>query len=85
MQWPSVSVEAAIGLSQPVGLVEMNWELRGLGVLITIGLAVHIAKQLDLSIFRKVALAAVLIGIMVIGTHHQIWLSFHDDFPSYNQ
>jgi hypothetical protein len=84
MRLPSVSLETAIGLFVGlfVGLVEMNWELRGLGVLVTAGLAIHIARRLDASIIIKVAVATIAIGLLIVGTYHQIWASFTEDFPT---
>ena len=57
-----LSLEALIGLFAGlfVGLVEMNWELRGLGVLCTAALAVHIAKRLDVGPLEKLALQVAL-------------------------
>jgi hypothetical protein len=56
MRLPSVSLEALIGIvGLFVGLVEMNWELRSLGVLVASGLAVHITRRLDATILLKVA------------------------------
>lgn len=83
MRMPSLSLEALIGLFVGlfVGLVEMNWELRSLGVAFTAMLAVHIAKRLDGSLIRRTVVALGAIALLVIGTWHPIWISFHDDFP----
>jgi hypothetical protein len=84
MRLPSVSLEALIGIFVGlfVGLVEMNWELRSLGVLVASGLAVHITRRLYATILLKVAIAVIAIGLLAIGTYHQIWASFTDDFPT---
>lgn len=84
MRLPPLSLEALIGLFAGllVGLVEMNWELRGLGVISTAGLAIHIAKQLDIGLARQIAFALGSICILLSGTWHPIWISFHEDFPT---
>ncbi len=84
MRLPPLSFEAAFGLfvALVVGVVEMNWELRSLGVLFAAGLAVHIAKQLDAGLARKIGFAVIAIGVLFVGTYHPIWVSFHEDFPA---
>ncbi len=84
MRLPPLSLEALIGLFAGlfVGLVEMNWELRGLGVLCTAALAVHIAKRLDVGPLRKIGVASGAIAVLILGTYHPIWMSFHEDFPT---
>jgi hypothetical protein len=84
MQLPPLSLEALIGLFAGffLGLVEMNWELRSLGVLLTAALAIHIAKRLDVGLLRKIGFAACAIALLVLGTYHPIWVSFHEDFPT---
>jgi hypothetical protein len=84
MLLPSISLEALIGIFVGlfVGLVEMNWELRSLGVLVASGLAVHIARRLDATRIVKVIIAAVAIGLLAVGTYRQIWTNFDDDFPA---
>lgn len=84
MRWPPLSLEALIGLFAGffLGLVEMNWEFRGLGVFFTAALAIHIAKQLDTSLVGKFGFAVFGITLLLLGTYHSIWMSFHNDFPS---
>lgn len=84
MRLPPLSLETLIGLfvGLLVGLVEMSWELRSLGVLFTAGLAVHIAKRLDVHWLAKIAIAVVGIGVLAAGTWRPIWTGFHEDFPS---
>jgi|GEM_PF-6145819 len=61
MRLISFSVETLVGvfIGLLVGLVEMSWELRSFGVLIAIGLAVHIAKRLDAEFWAKITVAMV--------------------------
>jgi hypothetical protein len=84
MRRPAFSFEALFGVlvGLLVGLVEMNWELRSLGVIFTTGLAVHLARRLEHGISAKIAFATVPIGLLVLGTYHPIWMSFHEDFPT---
>lgn len=83
MRLPAISTEAGIGilLGLLAWVVELTWEIRGLFTLIAAGLAVHIAKRLDYRLLIRVAIAAVIIGILVLGTYKPIWAGFHDDFP----
>jgi hypothetical protein len=83
MRLPAISTEASIGilLGLLAWVVELTWEIRGLFTLIAAGLAVHIAQRLDYRLLIKVAIAAVTIGILVLGTYKPIWAGFHDDFP----
>lgn len=80
----SLSTEALIGLfvGLVVGLIEMSWELRALGVFFAAGLAVHIAKRLEAKWLVKIAIIIFGIGILVAGTWHPIWVGFHEDFPA---
>jgi hypothetical protein len=83
MRLPAISTEASIGilLGLLAWVVELTWEIRGLFTLIAAGLAVHISKRLDYRLLIRVAIAAVTIGILVLGSYKPIWVGFHDDFP----
>lgn len=83
MWLPSLPLEMLIGLLIGLipALVEMNWELRTLGVIFTAGLAAHIAKRLEAPFAVKIAFGAIAIGVLLAGTWHPIWIGFHDDFP----
>ena len=60
----------------------MNWELRCFGVLATSILAVHAARRMGISVYKKATLAFTLIGVLLASTWRPIWTSFHEDFPS---
>jgi hypothetical protein len=83
MRLPAISTEACIGilLGLLAWVVELTWEIRGLFTLIAAGLAVHIAKRLDYRLLTRVAIGAVTIGLLLLGTYKPIWAGFHDDFP----
>jgi hypothetical protein len=81
-QRPLLSVEAAasvvVGLI--VGLTQMDWWLRGLGVLATAILAIHTGKRMDGA--KRFAFPVLAIGILIAGTWNPIWTGFHEDFPT---
>lgn len=64
-----------------LGLAEMNWEFRTLGVVVTAFIAVDIARRIERSIWIKLAVAAGAIGILLLVTWHPIWVDFHESFP----
>lgn len=84
MRLPPVSLETSIGIfvGLVLGIVDMNWELRSLGVLVASGLAIHIVRRFDATILLKIVIAAVAIGLLITGTYRQIWASFTEDFPT---
>jgi hypothetical protein len=81
---PLLSMEGVITLIAALFFweAEVNWELRCFGVLATSILAVHAARRMGVSVYKKAALAFTLIGVLLISTWRPIWTSFHEDFPA---
>ncbi len=84
MRLRSLSPEALLGLF--LGLlawvVELNWALRSAFVLLTAVLAVHIANRLDWTISIRITFVTVVIGVLVLGTYHPIWIGLNEEFPT---
>jgi hypothetical protein len=79
-----LSLEALLGLfaGSIFSLLEWNWELRSLGVLFTLGLAIHIAKLLNASWFWRIAFVVAAGAVLLAGTWHPIWIGYNNDFPT---
>jgi hypothetical protein len=78
-----MSFEALVGVF--IGLfaavVEMNWELRSLGVVTASIVAIHIGRRFEGPFFQRIGIAFAAIALLLFSTWRPIWKSFHEDFP----
>src|ERR1700719_1758983 len=79
-----LSLEGTIGLAVGLylGLADMTWELRALGVLGTSLLVLDIARRVERGIWIKLAIFIGGVGLLVNGTWERILLGFHQSFPA---
>jgi hypothetical protein len=81
---PFISTEGVIGLAVAfyLGLADMNWDQRALGVLVTGLLILDIARRVNRGFLIKSAVFLGGMGLLLSGTWHRIWDGFHESFPN---
>jgi hypothetical protein len=80
---PFISTEGAIGLAVAfyLGLADMTWDQRALGVLVTGLLILDIARRVNRGFLIKSAIFLGGNGLLLSGTWRRIWEGFHESFP----
>jgi len=79
-----LSLEGTISLAVGfyLGLADMTWELRALGVMVTSLLVLDVTRRIERSIWIKLAILIGGVGLLVNGTWARIWQGFHESFPA---
>src|SRR5690349_12758564 len=80
---PYISTEGIIGLAVALylGLADLTWEERALGVLVTTLLVFDIARRVSGSGLIRSAVFFGGVALLLSGTWHRISDGFHQSFP----